>query len=319
MKTIVKKIWDEKYFFPNNSYSLIVIFLLLSVVQSCTTINPGEIGLRIKRGKLDPQNYTQGRYANGFGNKFIKFSTRVQEVSFNTSLPTKEGLDAKTDLTVLYHLKPEAIQNIFLTLGMNYEKEVIKNNFAAIARETCLNYRAMELLTQRDSLERSIFVNMNTDLSHYGFVIDQVLVRYIDVPAEIDQAIEKKVLSEQQIKQQEVEILTQKRTTDAAIEKERKEMEFSMEKQKREIETTIQQERMQADFAIEKEKKESERKIIEGQAAKKIQEYQNSTITPMLIKYKTIDIMQALANSPNTKLIITDGKTPLSLLREDSK
>jgi regulator of protease activity HflC (stomatin/prohibitin superfamily) len=160
---------------------------------------------------------------------------------------------------------------------------------------------------------------MNSDLSNYGFVIDQVLVRYIDVPAEIDQAIEKKVLSEQQVKQQEVEILTQKRSTDASIEKERKEMEFSMEKQKREMETTIQQERMQADFAIEKEKKEAERKIIEGQAAKTIQEYQNSTITPMLIKYKTIDIMQALANSNNTKLIITDGKTPLSLLREDIK
>ena len=93
-------------------------------------------------------------------------------------------------------------------------------------------------------------------------------------------------------------------------------MEFDMEKQKRQQETEIQQERMTVDFAIEKQKKEAERSIIEAQADKKVQDLNNSTITPMLIKYKTIDIMKALANSPNTKLIITDGKTPLTLLRE---
>ena len=106
MKTIAGKFWNEKFLLSKSKYPLIIFFLLLLLAQSCTTINPGEIGLRVKRGKLDPQNYTQGSYGSGFGKKFIVFNTRVQEVSFNISLPTKEGLDAKTDLTVLYHIKP---------------------------------------------------------------------------------------------------------------------------------------------------------------------------------------------------------------------
>ena len=312
MKTILKKVRSRKINFAGHTMLFFCLTILL-LGQSCVTIDPGEIGLKVKRGILSEGNYIAGKYPQGVNTSFILFSTRVKEISLKTLLPTKEGLEAKVSLTMLYHIKPDAIRNIYLTLGMNYENEVIMNNLSAIARETCLNYRAMDLMTQRDSLEISIFKNINADIGHYGFIVDQVLVRDIDVPDEIDRAIEKKVLSEQQIKQQEVDILTQKKATDATIEKQRKEMEFDFEKQKREKESSIQQERMEVDFAIEKEKKEAERSIIEAQAAKKAQDLANSTITPMSIKYKTIDVMKALADSPNSKIIITDGKTPLNM------
>jgi regulator of protease activity HflC (stomatin/prohibitin superfamily) len=317
MKTILKTVWSNKNY-RSKKHLLFFCLGIILLAQSCVTIDPGEIGLKVKRGILSDGNFIAGKYPKGPRTNYIIFSTRVKEVSLKTLLPTKEGLEAKVNLTMLYHIKPEAIRPIYLSLGMNYENEVIMNNLSAIARETCLNYRAMNLMTQRDSLEIAIFKNINADIGHYGFIVDQVLVRDIDVPEEIDRAIEKKVLSEQQIKQQEVDILTQKKATDASIEKQRKEMEFNFEKQKREIETTIQQERMTIDFSIEKQKKEAERSVIEAQAAKKVQDLANSTITPMTIKYKTIEVLKELANSPNSKIILTDMKNPLNM-RLDEK
>ncbi|HXU27071.1 MAG TPA: SPFH domain-containing protein [Bacteroidia bacterium] len=317
MKNIFKKVRSRKNFFAEHS----ILFFCLSIIllgQSCVTIDPGEIGLKVKRGVLSDQNFVAGKYPQGPRTSYVLFSTRVKELSLKTMLPTKEGLEAKVELTMLYHIKPDAIRGIYLTLGMNYENEVIMNNLSAIARETCLHYRAMDLMTQRDSLEVSIFKNINADVGHYGFIVDQVLIHDIDVPDEIDRAIEKKVLSEQQIKQQEVDILTQKKATDASIEKQRKEMEFSFEKQKREKESSIQQERMDVDFSVEKQKKEAERVVIEATAAKKSQELANTAITPMSIKYKTIEVLKELANSPNSKIIITDGKNPLNM-RLDEK
>ena len=306
----------------NNSMgysSLLFALICLSLIsQSCTTIHPGEIGLKVVRGKLQPDNYTEGRHHKGFGVHYVKFNMRLTELSSKMTLPTKEGLEAKTDITLLYHLKPEALHTIYQTLGLNYENAIIRNNFDATARETCLNYKAMDLMVQRDSLEKSIFDNMNQDIGHYGFVMDQVLVKDIDVPDEIDRAFEKKVLSEQAAKQQEIDIQTQKLVTEANIEKERKEMEFGFEKDKKQKQATIEQELMQEDFALAKQKKESERTIIEAEATKKAQDITNSSITPMLIKYKSIDVMKALAESPNSKVIITDGKTPLSL-RDETK
>ncbi len=291
----------------------IVLGLLVFAATSCKTINPGEIGLKIVRGKLQPENFTEGRHRSGLGAHFVKFSTRIKELSVKLTLPTREGMEAKVDLTLLYHLKPESLHNIYLTLGMKYENEIILNNFSAQARETCLNYGAMDLMMQRDALEKSIFDNLNTDIGHYGFVIDQVLVRYIDVPDEIDHAIEKKVLSEQQAKQQEIEILAQKRVTESTIDKERKQMQFAAEKQRLEKESSIEQDRLQENYALEKQKTEAERSLIEAIAAKKTKDLENSTITNMSIKLKSIEVMKSLANSANTKIIITDGKTPLTL------
>ena len=308
----------KTYIFHSLKQLILFSFLILALfVTSCTTIHPGEIGLKVVRGKLQPGNYAEGRHAIGFGRHYIHFSTRIQELSVKMTLPTREGVEAKTDITVLYHIKPEMIHSIYVTVGLNYEKSIILNNFAAIARETCLNYKAIDLITQRDSLEKAIFDDLNKDIGHYGFVIDQVLVRDIDVPDDIDRVIEKKVLAEQQAKQQEVDILRQKKETEANIEKERKEMEFSFEKQKREIETNIERERMQEDYALEKQKKDAERSLIEAQAIKKAQELTGSSLTEMLIKFKTIEVMKALADSPNSKIIITDGKTPVSLRTVD--
>ena len=319
MRTIVKTVQCRVMHSIGRSGIVVFCLAIILIMQSCVTIDPGVIGLKVTRGTLDDKNYTAGRYPVGPNTNFVLFSTRVKEISMKTLLPTKEGIEAKVSLTMLYHIKPENIRSIYLTLGMNYEDEVVMSNLGAIARETCLNYKAMDLRTQRDSLEVSVFRNLNADIGHYGFVIDQVLVKDIDVPNDIDQAIEKKVLSEQQIKQQEVDILTQKKATDASIEKQRKEMEFGFEKQKREKETGIQQERMQIDFSIEKQKKDAERSVIEATAAKKVQDLANSTITPMMIKYKSLDVMKALAESPNEKVIITDGKTPLNLRMYDDK
>ena len=76
---------------------------------------------------------------------------------------------------------------------------------------------------------------------------------------------------------------------------------------------SIEQDRLQETYALEKQKLEAERTLIEAQSAKKAKDLENSTITTMSIKLKTVEVLQALANSPNTKIIITDGKTPLTL------
>jgi regulator of protease activity HflC (stomatin/prohibitin superfamily) len=318
METITRFIRNRIKDAAGSGLLLFALILILMMSQSCTTIRPGELGLKVVRGKLQPANYAQGRHHLGFGVHYVKFNMRITELSTKMTLPTKEGLEAKTDITLLYHIKPEAIHDIYQVLGLNYESAIIKNNFEATARETCLNYKAMDLMVQRDSLEKLIFDNMNLDIGHYGFVMDQVLVRDIDVPDTIDRAIEKKVFLEQQAKQQVVDNQIQKIITQASIEKQRQEMEFNFEKDKRTKEAGIEQERMQIDFAIEKQKKESERIILEAQTTAKVQELLKPSITPLLIQYKSIDAMKALAASPNTKIFITDGKTPLAL-RDETK
>ncbi len=60
------------------------------------------------------------------------------------------------------------------------------------------------------------------NIAHYGFVIDRTLVRYIDVPTEINRANKKKLFRATGKTTGDQKYLHKKIFTDAAIEKERK-------------------------------------------------------------------------------------------------
>lgn len=74
-----------------------------------------------------------------------------------------------------------------------------------------------------------------------------------------------------------------------------------------------EQSAQQMDFVLQKEKKEAERKVIEAKGISDAQKIINEGLTPQLIEYKSIEAFKQLSASPNTKVIVTDGKTPLMI------
>lgn len=76
-----------------------------------------------------------------------------------------------------------------------------------------------------------------------------------------------------------------------------------------ESKVTAEQAAMKMDFVIQQQKKEAERMIIEAEGIKKAQDIINSSLTDMLLQYNNIEMLKALSASPNTKIIITDGKS----------
>jgi regulator of protease activity HflC (stomatin/prohibitin superfamily) len=68
-------------------------------------------------------------------------------------------------------------------------------------------------------------------------------------------------------------------------------------------------ERMQ--FLIERERLEAERKRIEATAQRDAQKILAEGLTPEILRLRAIEAFQKLAESPNAKVIVTDGKAPL--------
>ncbi|MBC7486272.1 MAG: prohibitin family protein [Cytophagaceae bacterium] len=78
-----------------------------------------------------------------------------------------------------------------------------------------------------------------------------------------------------------------------------------------------QQEAMQMEYVILKQQKEADRIVVEAEGIKRAQQIINEAMTPVALKYKYIDMMKGLTTSPNAKVIITNGDTPIML--NDSK
>ncbi len=71
-----------------------------------------------------------------------------------------------------------------------------------------------------------------------------------------------------------------------------------------------EQEAQRMEFVLNKEKREAERKRVEAEGVRDAQLIISEGLNDLLIQYKSLEVMQNLATSPNTKIIITDGKTP---------
>ena len=281
-------------------YLIVAIAVLLS---SCAVIRPGEVALKVKYGKIKPEIMTPGKYARGiFGTRIERFDTRVIEYSKKLGFHSREGIEVTSELTLLYHLVPDSVQSIYQKFNGYYQNTLIVNNLITALRQEGLNHNAIELITQRAEIENSIKEKLIMTIGKYGFSVDLILIKEIDLPDEITRTIQSKLTAEQVSKKTEIDLDIQ-----------RKNLNYQIEKEKMEAELEVAKQRIALDFVVEKQKKESERLLIESEAIKKSQDILNSSLTDKLIQFKALEITRDLVRSPNAKIIITDGKSPVIL------
>lgn len=76
---------------------------------------------------------------------------------------------------------------------------------------------------------------------------------------------------------------------------------------------------LQMDFVIAKQLKEAERLRIEAEGIRRAQNIIDSSLTTKLLQYNNIQALKSLENSPNTKVIITNGQVPVFVNPTDNK
>lgn len=74
-----------------------------------------------------------------------------------------------------------------------------------------------------------------------------------------------------------------------------------------------EQQAQQMKFVLESERREADRRRVEAEGIRDAQTIVNQGLSPMLIQWRAIEAFRELSQSPNAKVIFTDGKTPLLL------
>lgn len=273
------------------------------ILGGCAVIRPGEVALKVRYGKIQPDILLPGAYLRGIVFTRIKrFDTRVNEYSNKIDFHSSEGIEVGSEITMLYHLVPDSVISIYPKFKENYENSLIINNLVTAMRQEGLNHKAIELITQRNEIEQAIKEKLTTNIGKYGFVVDLVLLKVVHLPDEVTKAIQAKLTAEQVSKR-----------TDIDLEIQRKNLDYKIEKDKKEAELDVTKQRIALNFIIEKQQKETERILIESEGTKKSQDILNSSLTDKVIKFKALEITRDLIKSPNAKIIITDGKSPVLL------
>jgi prohibitin 1 len=295
-----------------NRYKTLPILLTAAFLSSCTIIRQGEVGVKRRLGKIDETFVEQGPTGyNPLTTTIIRVPTRTVNIEVRPDLPSKEGLTIRSEISILYRIKPEAAPKILQNIGLNFESEVILPVFRSASADVTARFDAKDMHSgERSQIENAIRKQMSEILEPRGFIIDNVLMKSIRLPDGLARTIEEKLQAEQDA--QRMEFVKEREKRDAErriIEAEGKKEIARIQAEGEKNAVIIQAEARKRMFEIEAEGKANAMKI-EADATRRANDTINRTLTPAVLKLRQIEAFRSLSNSNNSKLIITDGKAP---------
>jgi regulator of protease activity HflC (stomatin/prohibitin superfamily) len=179
------------------------LFCVLGAVAMMTgciaVVRQGEVGVLNRWGRFESKPVSPGvEFYNPFSTSIERITTRTVNVEVRAQLPSKEGLTIETEVSILYHVLPEAAPGVLGTIGPNYQNTVILPVFRSAAADVSARFFAKDMHSgERATIEGEIQKKMVGLLNARGFVIEAVLLKSISLPAGLARSIEAKLQAEQ--------------------------------------------------------------------------------------------------------------------------
>lgn len=137
---------------------------------------------------IQTQNYTMSA-VHGEG---------AQEGDDAIRVLSNDGLEVVIDLTVLYKITPADAPKIFKQIGVNYTDKIVRPVTRTRIRDNAVYYDAVALYsTKRNEFQQRIFKSIEEDFKTRGLILEQLLIRNINLPASVKTTIESKINAEQ--------------------------------------------------------------------------------------------------------------------------
>lgn len=112
---------------------------------------------------------------------------------------SNDGLEVVIDLTVLYRVLPEDAPKIFKQIGVDYSDKIVRPVTRTRIRDNAVYYDAVALYsTKRNEFQQRIFKSIETDFKSRGLILEQLLIRNINLPTSVKKTIESKINAEQE-------------------------------------------------------------------------------------------------------------------------
>ena len=196
---------DNRKFLP---YIIILAaFIIVGTILSNSTfltIEAGEAGVLFKRfggGLVKEQVYGQGFHIVAPWNTMYIYNVKEQTAEEAMQVLDRNGLSINVDVTVRFNPFQHRIGFVHERFGKAYVNTLVIPEVRSAVRQVMGRYSAEEIYsTKRAEVENSIIKEAETTLSSEvnNIQMNALLIRSVDLPANIKQAIENKLQQEQE-------------------------------------------------------------------------------------------------------------------------
>lgn len=199
---------------------VVVSVVLLVIASVCgyffvTVIDAGETGVKFN---LLTDGVQEDEYDEGFHFKWpwvivSKFNTKTQEYTMSKVIEegtlkrddrvrtvTSEGLYVDLDITVLSRIRADRADVIRQTIGTEgqYQEIIIRPTVRNSVREVISQYEAMDIYGEKRAIiEDEIYELMRAQLDERNIIMENLLIRDVELPKDLATSIEAKKTAEQ--------------------------------------------------------------------------------------------------------------------------
>jgi prohibitin 1 len=176
----------------------IAILIVLLLFWSTTSIPTGNVGVLTLFGRVTGETLSEGIHLINPLKSVQKLSVQTQSVKESANVPSNEGLILALDTSLLFRLDKSKAAYVFQTVGDNYAEKIVEPTLRAAIRASTSAHSANALYTNaRELVQQQIQDELTTQLAPRGVIVENVLLRDVQLPAMLKGSIEAKQQAEQ--------------------------------------------------------------------------------------------------------------------------
>src|SRR2546429_5927943 len=176
----------------------ILVMVIIVVLASTTSIPTGNVGVLTLFGRVTGETLREGIHLVNPLKSVQKLSIQTQSVKESANVPSNEGLILALDTSLLFRLDKDKAAFVFQTVADNYAEKIVEPTLRSAIRASTSAHSANALYTNaRELVQQQIQDELTAQLAPRGVIVENVLLRDVQLPAMLKGSIEAKQQAEQ--------------------------------------------------------------------------------------------------------------------------
>ena len=175
-----------------------LIFVVIVLFSSVVSVPTGHVGVLTLFGRVTGETLSEGIHVINPLKSVQRLSIQTQSVKETANVPSNEGLILALDTSLLFHLDRSKAADVYQKVGSNYAEKIVEPTMRAAIRAATSAHSANALYTNaRELVQQQIQDELTTQLAPRGVIVENVLLRDVQLPAMLKTSIEAKQQAEQ--------------------------------------------------------------------------------------------------------------------------
>ena len=171
---------------------------VVGLLSSIAYVPAGHVGVLSLFGQVTGEVLPEGTHLISPFKTNNRLPIRTQEIKETASVPSEEGLIITLDTSLLFHVDPQKASEVWRTIGPDYVNVMIEPNLRSAIRSATAAHNANALYTgAREEVALQVQKELAAHLGPRGILVENILLRDVQLPAMLKSSIEAKQQAEQ--------------------------------------------------------------------------------------------------------------------------